>query len=118
MDLNIKNVFLVSSEARLLAFSGVESEVGIDEDRVAELMEDFLFMVSSRKHYEDLFGMLRYLHIRHNRTDTFLLPFENDKLICICVGTLEYDETQFLHKIQTVLRGMYRYAESTKVHFD
>jgi hypothetical protein len=82
----------------------------MDEDRVAELMEDFLFMVSSRKHYEDLFGILRYLHIKHNRADTFLLPFENDKLMCICLRALEYDETQFLHKIQTMLRGIYRYA--------
>ena len=110
MDSNIENVFLVSSEARLLAFSGIEVKGEMDEDRVAELMEDFLFMVTSRKHYEDLFGILRYLHIRHNRSDTFLLPFENDKLMCVCLRTLEYDEPQFLRKIQDSLRSIYRYA--------
>jgi len=106
-DENIKDVFLVSSEARLVAYSG-EGVPGMDETKFAELMEDLLFIVSSRRRYEDLFGTLQYLHIRHKSADTFLLPFERNKLLCICFGTTNVDDAEFVNKMQKVLVNAYK----------
>jgi hypothetical protein len=108
-DPNIRDVFLVSSGARLVAFCGAEDAIGIDEAQLAELMEDLLFMTSSRRHYEDLFGAFQYIRIKHKRSDTFVLPFETDKVLCVCLRTTEYDEAKLVRKLQD-MASIYKYA--------
>jgi len=107
---NIRDVFIVNSEARLVAFSGAEDAMQINEAQLAELMEDLLFMVSSRRHYENLFGTFQYMHIKHRRTDTFVLPFERDNLLCICLKADEHDDAEFIHKVEDILVSIYKYA--------
>lgn len=111
-DRNITNVFIVNSEAHLVALSVSRDTEEINESRLAELMEDLLFMISSRKHYEDLYDALQYLHIKHKTAETFVLPFERDMLLCICLRTSGYDEAKFLGKVQGMLPRIHEYVQS------
>jgi hypothetical protein len=99
---SIRDVFVVNSEAGLVAFNRTKDTTRISEARLAEVMEDLLFMVGCRKHCEDLFGSLQYLHIKHEKTETFALPFDTDKLLCICLKTNEIDEKEFLDKLKHI----------------
>ena len=107
-DPSIREVFLVSSQARVLASSGVKDATEISEERFAELMEDLLFIVNSRAHYEDLFGKFQSLRVGHKKTETLVLPFENDKLLCICSRTLdlEYDKEYSASSMQSILQQL------------
>lgn len=104
---NIRDVFMISSDARLLALSGADDAIKIDDARLAELMEDLLFMVSSRRRYRDLFGTLQYIHIRHTNTDTLLLPFEADKVLCVCLRAHQTDVIELLLTVRSALAGIH-----------
>jgi len=109
-DPNISYAFVVNSTARLVALSGVKNAPSINEERFAELLEDVSFMANSRKHYEDLYGMIQFVHIRHTRSDTFIFPFEAGQILCLCLGTSEYNETEFLEQLQNKLPSIYQFA--------
>ncbi len=109
-DPNIRYAFVVNSAARLVALSGVKDVPSIKEERFAELMEDVLFMVNSRRHYEDFYGTVKFVHIRHARSDIFIFPFEADHVLCLCLGTTDYDETEFLEQLQNKLPSIYQFA--------
>lgn len=96
----VRYAFVVNEEARLVAFSGNDA-VPIGEEVLAQLMEDLLFAASSRKHYENMFGALQFVHMRHDHTDVLVLPFEN-KVLCICVEDLQ-SEKDFLKRVKKVL---------------
>lgn len=120
-DHNINYAFIVNSTAKLVALAGGESVPTISEDRFAELMEDLLFMVTSRRHYEDLHGAVQFVHIRHTRSDTFVLPFERDNLLCVCIGSSECNEEEFLRRLQKNLLEIYQYARhsnTSKAKYD
>lgn len=108
----MKYVFIINSYARLVAFSGTDDNTEMSEERFTELIEDLLFTLGSRKHYEDLFGSMQFVHIRHTRMDTFLFSFESDKMLCVCLEPLQHDETEFLSKLQNMFPQIYRQARN------
>ena len=99
-DNRIKDVYIVDSDAHLTAFKGNGDMSAIGEARLAEIIEDFLFIVGSRKHHEDIFGILEYIHITHKNSETFLFPFEKDKVLCVCLKNKDFAEKEIVSKVR------------------
>lgn len=99
-DKNVKDVFIISGEARLTAFSGGGELDRISEAQFAEILEDLLFMIGSRKHHENVFGRLEYIHIKHNKSETFAFPFERDKVLCVCMKGPQFNEKEIINKLK------------------
>jgi len=109
-DQNIKDVYIVSNEARLVAFGGEGEMHKVNEAQFAEILEDLLFMVGSRKHHENVFGRLEYIHIKHRNTDSLVFPFERDKVLCVCMKNQSYNEREIVMKLKEGMLSLPRYV--------
>ena len=109
-DTKIKDVYIVNNEAHLLAFNGAGEMDKISEAQLAEILEDLLFIIGSRKHHENVFGRLEYVHIKHKDAETIVFPFEKDKVLCICMKDHSFNETEIVSKLKQKMLGLYRYA--------
>lgn len=109
-DDRIRDVYIINNEARLAALSGKGEMHKVDEAQFAEILEDLLFMVGSRKHHENVFGRLEYIHIRHRNADAIVLPFEKDKVLCICMKEQAFNEVEIVDKLKHEIMRLYQYV--------
>ena len=109
-DGNIKDVFIVNGEARLTGFSGGDGINKISEAQLAEILEDLLFMIGSRRHHEDLFGRLEYIHIKHKNAESLVFPFEKDKVLCVSMKDHSFDEREIVSKLRYGITSLYQYV--------
>jgi len=109
-DDDVKNVFIVNSDARLISFSGKEGMSKISEARLAEILDDLLFIVGSRRHQEDVFGRLEYIHIKHRNEECLIFPFEKDKVLCLSLRGHSFNEKEIISKIKYGIASLYQYV--------
>jgi hypothetical protein len=109
-DAQIKDVYMISNEARLMALSGSGEMDKVSEAQFAEILEDLLFMISSRRHHENVFGKLEYIHIKHKNAESIAFPFEKDKVICVCMKGHSFDEREMVRKIKYGIVSLYNYT--------
>jgi hypothetical protein len=108
-DKEIKDVYIVNNEAHLTACVGKSDIDRIDEAQLAEIFEDILFMVGSRKHHENVFGRLEYVHIKHRDTESIVFPFEKDKVLCICTNG-KFNEKEIANRVKEQMLSAYSYV--------
>lgn len=109
-DDKIRDVYIVNNEARLAACVGKADNGKISEAQFAEILEDLLFMIASRKHHENVFGRLEYVHIKHRDSDSLVFPFEKDKVLSICMGKHTFDEKDIVSKVKMKMLSPYSYV--------
>jgi len=103
---SINDVFIIDSQARLLAFKLRETgAIEIHEDEFAERLEDLAFIASACKHHERFYDELEYIDISYRDRGTVVFPLGNDKVLAICKKNREMDVRYLAIKVSEIIHA-------------